>query len=43
MGCDLARALIEHVSRMRAAGYDNELLIDGEIWTIQAKRSSPVS
>ena len=39
-GAALARALIEHLSRMRAAGYDNELLVDDELWTVEVKRRS---
>jgi hypothetical protein len=39
LGAALARALIEHLSRMRAAGYHNEIVVDGELWTVEVKRS----
>jgi hypothetical protein len=42
-GLTLAKALVKHTSRMRASGYDNEVLVDGEVWTVTARRKSPVA
>ena len=39
LGTDLARSLIQHVCRMRAGGYDNQIIVDGEIWVVQFKRT----
>ena len=41
-GALLARAMIQHVCAMRAAGYKEEILVDGEVWGVEVKRKSPV-
>lgn len=33
-GTELAKTLIEHIARVGASGYSNELLVGGEIWVI---------
>lgn len=43
LGVVLARALIEHICRMQAAGYDNELVVDGELWNVGVRRKQRVS
>lgn len=35
-GAALARALVEHVCRMHADGYSDEVLVDSEIWVVGA-------
>ena len=42
-GQGLARALVEHVCRMRAAGYANDVVLEGETWGVDVKRRAPVS
>ncbi len=37
-GLELARALINHLSLLGASGYSNELIVDGENWTIQVSK-----
>ena len=37
-GTGLARKLVEHISRMGASGYSNEVEIDCETWIISAAR-----
>ncbi len=43
MGTQLARALIGHICSVRAAGYDNEIMVDGEAWVVQVRRKTPFS
>ncbi len=33
-GTELAKALIEHIARLGASGYSNELVVGGETWVI---------
>lgn len=42
-GAALARALVEHVCRMHAAGYDNEIVVDGEPWAVKVNGRTPPS
>lgn len=42
-GVALSRALIQHVWNIGAAGYDNEIVVDGEVWRLQATRKAPAS
>ena len=42
-GTDLARALIQHVCTMRADGYEDEIMVNGEVWGVEVKRKSPIS
>ena len=39
-GTNLARALIQHVCAMRAAGYEDEVMVDGEIWGVEVRHKS---
>ena len=43
LGTGLARALVQHVVRMKAAGYDDDVVIDGEVWHLDLKRKAPPS
>ena len=43
LGTGLARALVQHVLRMRAAGYEDDIVVDGEVWHLELKRKAPVS
>ena len=42
-GEGLARALVEHVCRMRAAGYANDVVLEGDTWGVEVKRKARVS
>lgn len=42
-GVALSRALVEHVIRMRAAGYADEISLCGETWAVSISLKTPAS
>ena len=43
LGAVLARALVQHISTMRAVGYEDEIVVDGDVWNVEVRRKSPTS
>ena len=43
LGAVLARALVQHVSTVRAIGYEDEVFVNGEVWNVQVRRKLSTS
>ena len=41
LGDVLSRALIQHIRTMRAVGYEEEIVLNGEVWHVEVTRKSP--
>ena len=43
LGEVLARAMIQHIRTMRAVGYEEEIVLNGEVWNVAITRKSPTT